>query len=97
MSGIFGGGSSGMIQAAPPVPTLPPPPAILMNPPAPQAPAPIPDPTSPAVLEAQRQSMAAAFGTAGRSSTVLSRPATRSPRPSGVATADYSRSTLGAG
>lgn len=78
-------------------PALPTPPASITNPNAPQAPAalPTPDATSPAIMEAIRRA---------QRSNGLSRAATiftsslgggRGGRPSG--TADFSKTTLGAG
>jgi len=57
--------------------------------PTPQLPAPMPDPSSPAVLEAQRATAANIMARAGRSSTILTTPKTRGDY------GNYSGKTLG--
>ena len=46
-------------------------------PPAPKPPAEMPDPNSPAILEAKRKAAADIMGRAGRSSTILTAPKDR--------------------
>lgn len=56
---------------------------------APKPPAPMPDTTSAAALEAKRRVQTDIMGRAGRSSTILTAPKDRA--------ADYTSTTLGAG
>lgn len=64
----------------------------VVPPPPPAAPAPMPDPTSPAVLEARRKSTEMAMARAGRASTILS---TRDTRADAGGTDTYSSTHLG--
>jgi aspartokinase len=58
--------------------------------PTPKPPAPMPDSTSPGVLEARRKAQMDIMGRAGRSSTILTAPKDRGG-------SDYTSTTLGAG
>lgn len=58
-----------------------------MQTPVPQAPAPMPDPSSAGVLEAKRRAQMEILSRAGRSSTILTAPGQRS--------GDYSATKLG--
>lgn len=61
--------------------------------------APMPDPTSPAVLEAAKTQTAATMAQAGRASTIMGKQGTASPSRAPVATAatdSYGGKTLGA-
>jgi hypothetical protein len=86
MSGLFGGGTT-VVQPAPPTP---------------QAPAPLPDPNSPAALQARRNAQNKLLSQAGRSSTILTTAANRGgqARQAGTLAGSggaYSNATLGGG
>jgi hypothetical protein len=74
---------------------------LFKQPAAPQvaAAAPMPDPTSPAVLEAQKNQQVAAMARAGRTSTIMGRQGTSGPSRAPTATAadSYTGSSLGSG
>lgn len=103
-STVSAGATSPAAPTPPPAPTpadvpvAPPLPDILANAPAPQPVAPMPDPSSPAVMEAARRAQQQTIGAAGRQSTILTTIGSRAsaPRPAG-GTGDYSKSTLAAG
>lgn len=62
--------------------------------------APMPDPTSPAVIEAGKTATAAAMSRSGRASTIMGRQGQAGPSRAPVATAasdSYGGTTLGAG
>jgi len=90
---FFSGGSAAPAPAPPPLPP------VLANPPTPQPVAPMPDPYSPAVMEAGQAAMRRALGTRGRSSTILTRPQDRIATPGtgtlAAGTQAYGASTLG--
>jgi hypothetical protein len=56
---------------------------------------PMPDPTSPSVLEAQRQQAAAAMARAGRQSTIMGRQGANPPSAAPTAQDAYASSRLG--
>lgn len=67
----------------------------LANPPAVQPPAPMPDPYGPQALAAARLAAAKAYGSAGRQSTILTSPQSRSMGTGAMA--NYAAKTLGGG